>query len=175
MESLVIRPFTPSDQDRVTEIFIDWNRHIAAPDTANAFETYIRRSITEEMGRIPEYYQAHPKSGFWVAETNGDVVGMVGIEHLSDDEAEVRRMYVDAGLRRRGIGAQLLTHAEAFCARAGYARIVLSTSALQQAAKALYEAKGYRLVREVVADEQTNRTVGGGIRRYHYVKELAGN
>ena len=121
MESLVIRPFTPSDQDRVTEIFTDWNRHIAAPDTANAFETYIRRSITEEMGRIPEYYQAHPKSGFWVAETNGDVVGMVGIEHLSDDEAEVRRMYVDAGLRRRGIGPQLLTHAEAFCARAGYA------------------------------------------------------
>ena len=49
---------------------------------------------------------------------------------------------------------------------------VLSTSALQEAAKALYEARGYRLVRQVVADEQTNRTVGGGIRRYHYVKEL---
>ena len=98
--------------------------------------------------------------------------GMVGIERLSDDEAEVRRMYVDAGWRRRGIGSRLLAHAENFCAGAGYARIVLSTSALQEAAKALYEARGYRLVRQVVADEQTNRTVGGGIRRYHYVKEL---
>ncbi len=172
MESLVIRPFTPSDQDRVTEIFIDWNRHIAAPDTVDAFEAYIRRSIAEEMGRIPDYYQTHPMSGFWVAETDGDVVGMVGIEHLSDDEAEVRRMYVDAGWRRRGIGGRLLAHAEDFCAGAEYARIVLSTSALQEAAKALYEAKGYRLVRQVVADEQTNRTVGGGIRRFYYVKEL---
>ncbi len=172
METLVIRPFTPADEDRVTEIFIDWNRHIATPDTADAFEDYIRRSITEEIGRIPDYYQAHPMSGFWVAETGGDVAGMVGIERLSDEEAEVRRMYVDAPYRRRGIGARLLAHAEDFCARVRYARIVLSTSALQEAAKALYEAKGYRLVREVVAEEQTNRTVGGGIRRYHYVKEL---
>ena len=176
MKSLVIRPFTPSDQDRVTEIFIDWNRHLATPETADAFEAYIRRSIDDEIGRIPDYYQAHPKSGFWVAETDaktgGGVAGMVGIERLSDDEAEVRRMYVDAGWRRRGIGSRLLAHAENFCAGAGYARIVLSTSALQEAAKALYEAKGYRLVRQVVADEQTNRTVGGGIRRYHYVKEL---
>ena len=92
MESLVIRPFTPSDQDRVTEIFTDWNRHIAAPDTANAFEAYIRRSIAEEMGRIPDYYQAHPKSGFWVAEIDGDVAGMVGIE--------VERLFV--GLDRLG-------------------------------------------------------------------------
>ena len=107
MESLVIRPFTPSDQDRVTEIFTDWNRHIAAPDTANAFEAYIRRSIAEEMGRIPDYYQAHPKSGFWVAEIDGDVAGMVGIEHLSDDEAEVRRMYVDAGYHEDKLPTQI--------------------------------------------------------------------
>jgi hypothetical protein len=107
MESLVIRPFTPSDQDRVTEIFIDWNRHLATPETADAFEAYIRRSIDDEIGRIPDYYQAHPKSGFWVAETDaktggGVVAGMVGIERLSDDEAEVRRMYVDSGWRRPG-------------------------------------------------------------------------
>ena len=172
MEQLTIRPFTSTDQDRVTEIFIDWNRHLATPETSDAFEVYIQRSIDEEIGRIPEYYQAGPMSGFWVAETDGGVAGMVGIERLEDNEAEVRRMYVDAPYRRQGIGGRLLAHAEDFCVGAGYARIILSTSALQEAAKALYEAKGYHLVREVVADAQTNRTVGGGIRRYHYVKEL---
>ncbi len=175
MESLLIRPFETRDQDRVTEIFVGWNRSLATPDTADAFEDYIRRSMAEEIERIHDYYQTVPGSGFWVVEAGDDVAGMVGIERLSGEEAEVRRMYVDAPYRRRGIGVRLLAHAEAFCGEAGYARIVLSTSALQEAAKALYEAKGYRLVREVVAETQTNRTVGGGIRRYHYVKELGGN
>ena len=172
MNDLIIRPFIPADQDRVTEIFIDWNRYLATPETNDAFEVYIQRSINEEIGRIPEYYQSDLMSGFWVADTAGDVAGMVGIERVADDEAEVRRMYVDTPYRRLGIGGRLLAHAEEFCGQAGYARIVLSTSALQEAAKALYEAKGYRLVREVVADAQSRRTVGGGIRRYHFVKEL---
>lgn len=172
MQSLTIRPYAPADQDRVTEIFIDWNRSLATPETTDAFEAYIERSIAEEIGCIPEYYQSAPGSGFWVAEDAGVVAGMVGIEHLSGDEAEVRRMYVDAPYRRRGIGGRLLAFAEKFCADTGYARIVLSTSALQVAAKGLYQAKGYRLVREEVADAPSIRTVGGGIRRYHYVKKL---
>ena len=36
----------------------------------------------------------------------------------------------------------------------------------------MYRAQGYRVEREEVAEEQTNRTVGGGVRRVHFVKEL---
>jgi len=172
MNNLTIRPYTAADQDRVREIFIDWNRTLATPETEVAFDAYIQRSIAEEIGRIPEYYQTVAGSGFWVGEAPENVAGMVGIERVTGAEAEVRRMYVDEPYRRQGIGGRLLAFAENFCADAGYARIVLSTSALQVAAKGLYEAKGYRLVREVVADAPSIRTVGGGIRRYHYVKEL---
>lgn len=172
MTEPTIRPFAPADQDRVTEIFIAWNRHITQPGQEAAFDAYIRRSLAEEIERIPEYYHAVEGSGFWVAELDGEVVGMVGIERLDERDAEVRRMYVDADWRRHGIGGRLLAHAEHFCRRAGYARVVLSTSALQPQAKALYEAKGYDLEKEVVAEAQTNRTVGGGLRRFHFVKPL---
>ena len=172
METLIIRPYRPDDQDRVETIFIDWNRHIAGPDNAAAFEAYIRRALDEEILHIPDFYQKVTGSGFWVADLAGAVVGMAGIERLNDAEAEVRRMYVDTHHRRRGIGVRLLSHVEDFCVEEGYERVLLSTSELQEAALALYRAQGYRVEREEVAEEQTNRTVGGGVRRVHFVKEL---
>ena len=172
MESLIIRPFLPEDQDRVSAIFIEWNRHIAPPDNTAAFDDYIQRVLDEEILRIPDYYQNTPGSGFWVADLSGAVVGMAGIERLNDTEAEVRRMYVDTDYRRRGIGVRLLSHLEDFCIEEGYRCILLSTSEVQEAALALYKAQGYRLVGEEVAEEQTNRTVGGGIKRFHFEKEL---
>jgi len=172
MDTLIIRPYRPDDQASVESIFIEWNRHIAGPDNTAAFDAYIWRALDEEILRIPEFYQQVSGSGFWVADLAGTVVGMAGIERLNDTEAEVRRMYVDSGYRRRGIGVRLLSHIEDFCIGEGYQRILLSTSEMQDAALALYRAQGYRLDREEVAEEQTNRTVGGGIRRFQFVKEL---
>jgi putative acetyltransferase len=49
---------------------------------------------------------------------------------------------------------------------------VLSTSELQPAALELYRRAGYRLVQEVVAEQASNKTLGGGIRRFHFEKDL---
>jgi hypothetical protein len=48
----------------------------------------------------------------------------------------------------------------------------LSTSELQQEALALYQNAGYGLVREEVAVDASHKTLGGGIRRYHFTKAL---
>jgi putative acetyltransferase len=50
--------------------------------------------------------------------------------------------------------------------------MVLSTSELQQAAISLYRNLGYQMVREEIGMEQSNKTVGGGIRRFHFEKNL---
>ena len=68
------------------------------------------------------------------------------------------------------IGRELLAAAEAYCRASGYRRIVLSTSELQVAARQLYEASGYRLVRKEVSVAQSHKTVGAGLMRYHYEK-----
>lgn len=170
--SLVIRAYVPKDTGAVVRIFVRWNRAIAPAGAEARFEDYIQRTLAEELLRIRDYYQRRPGSGFWVGVLDGAVVGTIGIERLSDETAEVRRMYVDEIYRRRGFGSALLAHGEAFCIATGYRRIELSTSELQPMAMALYEARGYRLVRSVTATEQTNRTVGGGIRRFHFLKPL---
>jgi hypothetical protein len=48
----------------------------------------------------------------------------------------------------------------------------LSTSELQPAALELYQHAGYRLLHEAVAGQASNKTLGGGIRRYYFEKVL---
>jgi putative acetyltransferase len=85
---------------------------------------------------------------------------------------ELRRMYVAPSMRRRGIARSMLSFAEDECRRQGGRKLELSTSGLQPEAIALYTRTGYRLLKAVVADQASNRTVGGGIRRYHFEKRL---
>ena len=66
----------------------------------------------------------------------------------------------------------MLQFAEDSCRQRGCLRLILSTSELQGAALSLYRNAGYNLEREEIADAVSNRTVGGGIRRYHFSKRL---
>jgi len=169
--NVVIRPFQLQDAAAVRELFIVINRQLAPGDQREAFEAYIARSLTEEIDRIAEYY-GEKHGGFWVAERDGGVVGMFGLERVAPDAMELRRMYVDPAARRLGIARSMLEFAEAECRRAWARRLELSTSELQPAAQELYRRSGYRLVREEFAQAASNKTVGGGIRRFYFEKEM---
>jgi GNAT superfamily N-acetyltransferase len=169
--AVVIRPFEEQDAQLVRALFITVNRLLSPPDMRETFESYIARSLTEEMDRVAAYYTEH-NGGFWVAMSNGNLVGMFGLEAGSPGAMELRRMYVDLSARRGGIAALMLRFAEDECRRRRMQRIELSTSELQPAAIALYRQAGYQLLREFVAANVSNKTVGNGIRRYYFEKVL---
>jgi len=157
-------------------MFIQVNRALAPSHLMDAFEAYITLSLNDEMGRIADYYQ-EKDGGFWVAEdanveAPGTLVGMFGLEPSRPGGMELRRMYVDPGVRRRGIARLMLSFAEDECRRRGVTHLDLSTSELQAGALALYRQGGYRLVREETADAASNKTIGSGIRRFHFTKRL---
>jgi ribosomal protein S18 acetylase RimI-like enzyme len=161
-----LRRYRSTDRDAVIDLFRDFMDELTPPSLRAEFDAYVETAIREELSRIAEYYAS---GAFWVAEDDR-VVGMVGVEPHGKDAAELRRMAVDRQHRRKGIGRKLLAAAEAYCRASGYRKIVLSTSELQVAARRLYEASGYRLVREEVAVGQSHKTVGAGLTRYHYEK-----
>ena len=97
---------------------------------------------------------------------------MFGLEPSGDDAMELRRMYVDPDLRRRGVARKMLDFAEQECRRRNRLRMELSTSELQSEALALYRNAGYALIREELALAASNKTLGGGIRRFHFTKAL---
>jgi GNAT superfamily N-acetyltransferase len=170
-DEIKIREFLPDDVASVRGLFVRVNRLLAPAEMKDAFEAYIARSLTEEIDRVLDYYRER-EGGFWVALETKKIVGTFGLEASGEDAMELRRMYVDPDLRRRGIARRMLHFAEEECRRRGRSRMVLSTSELQQEALSLYRNAGYRLVREDVAASASNKTVGGGIRRYYFSKAL---
>jgi ribosomal protein S18 acetylase RimI-like enzyme len=60
--------------------------------------------------------------------------------------AEIKRMYVQAGHRRRGFGRMLLDALEELARRRGYSAVRLETGGNQPEAIGLYEGAGYHLI-----------------------------
>jgi putative acetyltransferase len=170
-QSIDIRPFCATDRDAVRDLFIRVNRSIAPAPLKEKFEAYIARALVEEIDRIADYYSER-NGGFWVAEGGGAIVGMFGLEPGGRDAMELRRMYVAPEARRRGIARQMLAFAEDEARRRSMQSLTLSTSELQSEALALYRAAGYQLQKEEIAETASNKTLGGGIRRYHFDKTL---
>ena len=169
--SVAIRRYADADHAAVRDLFIRVNRELAPPESRAAFESYIARSLTEEIDRLAEYYSAK-QGAFFVAYDGETFAGMFGLEGLGTPSAELRRMYLDTAFRSRGLAQDMLKHAEETCRAVGTPLLALSTSELQQAALAFYRKSGYQLVREETVAAQTNKTVGGDIRRYYFEKTL---
>jgi len=170
-QSITIRPFADVDAAQVRDLFIRVNQSLAPPHVADAFESYIARSLREEIDGIAAYY-GETHGGFWVAVDGTRVVGMFGLERISDSVMELRRMYVDPDARRRGIARAMLQFAEDECRGRKMRRLDLSTSELQGAALSLYRNSGYDLIRDETAITETNKTVGAGLRRFYFTKVL---
>jgi GNAT superfamily N-acetyltransferase len=169
--TFAIRRYTQADDAAVRDLFIRINAELAPRELRAAFETYMATSLQDEIGRLAEYY-ADRHGSFWVAHEGDRLAGMFGLEGVGAAAAELRRMYVDVPFRKRGLARQMLAHAERICRAAGTPALTLSTSELQQAALAFYRKSGYRLVREETGAAQSNKTVGGDLRRYHFEKIL---
>jgi GNAT superfamily N-acetyltransferase len=168
---LTVRRYTDADRDAVRDLFVRINRELAPPHLRDAFESYIERSLVEEIERIPAYY-GERRGSFWVATEQSNVIGMFGLERPDAATAELRRMYIDPGARRRGVGRYMLAFAEDVAHQDDCVVMVLSTSELQSAALSLYRNSGYQLVREEIGAQLTNKTLGGGIRRFYFEKKL---
>jgi GNAT superfamily N-acetyltransferase len=151
-----IRRYADADCEAVHDLFVRVNRELAPPHLKDTFESYIGRSLAEEIERIPAYY-GERRGSFWVATEESKIVGMFGLERSDSATAELRRMYVDPRARRRGIGRHMLAFAEDAARRDECLLMVLSTSELQLDAISLYRNSGYRLVREENRAEQSNK------------------
>ncbi|MBT4583455.1 MAG: GNAT family N-acetyltransferase [Phycisphaerae bacterium] len=87
-------------------------------------------------------------SGFWVAEIDAIIVGMIGVQRVSDDSAEIRRLRVRDGFRRKGIGSSLMEQAISFCKEKQFLKVILDVRIERGPALSMFDNFGFLQGRE---------------------------
>lgn len=133
-------------------------------------QAYIDKSVSEDLTHVSEVYfcrSESPRGNFWVAHREGEstLLGMVGLEYLSGEECELRRMSVSKEARRLGIGSLLLSHLLSFASSQGFQRCILSTLERMLPGRRLYEKLGFQ--------EYKRRTIVPGIDEVSYQYSLS--
>ena len=118
---------------------------------------------------VADYVDKHDpqRENAWIAEVDGAPVGSIFCVKRDEDTAQLRLLLVEPGARGLGIGARLVEECLRFARRAGYHRIVLFTTELQQDASRIYAKVGFRLVEETDDD-----TMGTGAREQFWAMDL---
>jgi len=84
-----------------------------------------------------------PRGVFVVALADGQPVGCGATELVDDQTAEIKRMWVSASRRGRGLGGRLLARLEAEARDAGRTGILLDTNGSLTEAISMYRTRGY--------------------------------
>ncbi len=120
----------------VEELWLDMRRRYAddpsAPEPKGENDDLKPDELLPPTGRFLVVY-----------DDDGSAIGCGAIRRRDDGAAEIKRMYVRAAARSRGISRVILRELEHSARTSGYRACVLETGLRQPEAIALYESSGY--------------------------------
>lgn len=146
VQPLAIVPgYRPGLVARVTDMHMRY--YAREHGLGRRFETLVAGGLAEFCGRLD-----NPLNAVWTAQTGGEIVGSLAIdgEDMGAGIAHLRWFIVADGLRGGGAGKRLLDAALAFADGHGFSETHLSTFAGLDAARHLYETRGFVLAEEKI-------------------------
>jgi GNAT superfamily N-acetyltransferase len=104
----------------------------------------MRVEVREDRDEFERQY-FEKETGLWLAELESAQVGCVALRKLDTRPkcGEIKRMYVRASLRGKGIADMLLQPLEAYARQCGYEWLYLDTMLSMEAAARFYERNSY--------------------------------
>jgi len=137
----LLRPHQPGDMGWVI------GRHGALYAREYGWDDTFEALVAEIAAKFLRDFDAK-RERCWIAEKDGENVGSVFVVKKSGSVAQLRLLLVDPKARGLGIGHRLVDECIGFARRASYRKLMLWTNDILHAARRIYEAKGFRLVKE---------------------------
>ncbi|MCM2454802.1 MarR family transcriptional regulator [Rhizobium sp. CG4] len=144
----IVTGYRPGIIARITEMHALY--YARTSDFGQAFESRVAGGLAEFCGRLE-----NPQNRIWAAMREGQVRGSVAIdgEDLGEGIAHLRWFITDDTLRGTGAGKKLLDAAMDFVDASGFTETHLWTFAGLNAARHLYETRGFVLVEEYAGSQ----------------------
>lgn len=157
-DGVVLRPLRPGDLGWVVE------RNGALYDVECGWDRTYEALVASV---VADYVRDHDpeRENAWIAESGGVRVGGVFCVKRAEGVAQLRLLHVEPDARGLGVGAALVDACVRFAAEAGYAEIMLWTTALQRPAHRLYQRAGFVLEDEEPPVERFGDVVHGQVWR----------
>jgi len=137
--SVIIRKIEPTDNPIIEQVIKSVFLEFKLPLTGTAYADM-------ETSSMYESYQQ--KGAVYFVLTEKDTVlgggGIKTLNHSDNSVCELRKMYLDPGVRGKGYGRLLLESCLDFAREAGYKQCYLETLPELQTAIHLYEKKGFK-------------------------------
>jgi putative acetyltransferase len=142
MNNILIRSIQQSDNPVIASIV----KNTLAEFGANHPNTVYFDPTTDSLFEV---FQKE-RSGYFVAEANGEIVGGSGIyptDGLPEDTCELVKMYLLPQARGLGLGRTLIEKSIDFAKKAGYKHIYLESMPELKAALKMYEKFGWEYLK----------------------------
>ncbi|MDQ2666827.1 MAG: GNAT family N-acetyltransferase [Gemmatimonadota bacterium] len=124
---------------------------VRAHGDARASTPGVEYVYADAAGLPGPYVQPH--GGLWLAVADSTGIGCVALRPVDERSAEVKRMFVDARWRGRGVGRSLLQALITGARERDYSTLRLGTLDDMNAAQALYRSLGFRPIDRYRGDE----------------------
>jgi ribosomal protein S18 acetylase RimI-like enzyme len=133
---------TKEDRLHVRELFgeyLQWANQRLNEEYGINFE--VEALLEQDMLELEKFLP--PQGRLLLAKTANNIAGLACMRKISDDIAEIKRMYVRPEFRKMGIGRMLLDQILADANRIGYPRVRLDSARFMKAAHSLYHSAGF--------------------------------
>ena len=121
MPEIIVAPYSDADQQGVLDVIL--------PIQQLEFGIPITAADQPDLTDIPAFYRSGT-GGFWVARSDGNVVGTIGLKDIGANQTALRKMFVAAPFRGRehGVARRLLDALLAHARAKGIIEIFLGTT-----------------------------------------------
>jgi GNAT superfamily N-acetyltransferase len=107
-------------------------------------EQVMNQSISNYVQTNFDYLIYLPPDGiFYLVKHNGEFAGMGGLKKISEQEVEIKRMYLRPQYRGKGIGKVMMDKLLAKAKEFNYSTVRLASASFMKSAHKLYEESGF--------------------------------